>query len=252
MWEQNWGASRKNLKINFHNSIHKTMNENELKSLWQSANEKLERSLQVSQKNTDEIMRLKAQNVLGSMKPIKIFTLFVGIIWVLFGGTIVTNLFVYAYDKVSLFFLYSAAVQLLLTALAIGIYLYQLIMISNVNISDSVITAQKKLSYLKSSTLWSAKILFLQLPFWTTFYLSKEMIVSGNIAYILINGFFTLLFAYLAIWLFFNIKYENRNKKWFQWIFRGREWQPILQAMEWLNQIDNYQQQDEKTPAANS
>jgi hypothetical protein len=228
------------------------MNENELKSLWQSANEKLERSLQVSQKNTDEIMRLKAQNVLGSMKPIKIFTLFVGIIWVLFGGTIVTNLFVYAYDKVSLFFLYSAAVQLLLTALAIGIYLYQLIMISNVNISDSVITAQKKLSYLKSSTLWSAKILFLQLPFWTTFYLSKEMIVSGNIAYILINGFFTLLFAYLAIWLFFNIKYENRNKKWFQWIFRGREWQPILQAMEWLNQIDNYQQQDEKTPAANS
>jgi len=222
------------------------MNENELKSLWQSANEKLERSLQVSKKNTDEISRLKAQNILASMKPIKIFTLFVGIIWVLFGGIIVTNLFVYAYDKVSLFFVYSAAAQLLLTAVAIGIYLYQLIMISNVNISDSVIAAQKKLSNLKGSTLWSAKILFLQLPFWTTFYLSKEMIVSGNIAYILVNGFFTLLFVYLAIWLFINMKYENRNKKWFQWIFRGKEWQPILQAMEWLNQIENYQQQDEE------
>jgi hypothetical protein len=119
-------------------------------------------------------------------------------------------------------------------------------MISNVNISDSVITTQKKISYLKGSTIWSAKILFLQLPFWTTFYLSKEMIVSGNIAYILVNGFFTLLFVYLAIWLFFNIKYENRNKKWFQWIFRGKEWQPILQSMELLNQIDNYQQQDEE------
>lgn len=222
------------------------MNEKELKLLWQSSNEKLERSLQVNKKNIDEITKLKVQNVLGSMKPIKIFTLFVGIIWVLFGGIIVTNLFAYAYDKVSLFFLYSAAVQLLLTAIAIGINLYQLIMISNVNISDNVITAQKKLSYLKGSTLWSAKILFLQLPFWTTFYLSKEMIVSGNIAYILVNGFFTLLFVYLAIWLFFNIKYENRNKKWFQWIFRGKEWQPILQSMELLNQIDNYQQQDEE------
>ncbi len=222
------------------------MNENELKLLWQSSNEKLERSLQVNKINTDEITKLKAQNVLASMKPIKIFTLFVGIIWVLFGGIIVTNLFVYAYDKVSLFFLYSAAVQLLLTAVAIGIYLYQLIMIFNVNISDSVITTQKKLSYLKGSTLWSAKILFLQLPFWTTFYLSKEMIVSGNIAYILVNGIFTLLFVYMAIWLFFNIKYENRNKKWFQWIFRGKEWQPILQSMELLNQIDNYQQQDEE------
>jgi hypothetical protein len=222
------------------------MNENELKSLWQSANEKLERSLHVSKKNTDEISRLKAQNILASMKPIKIFTLFVGIIWVLFGGIIITNLFVYAYDKVSLFFVYSAAAQLLLTAVAIGIYLYQLIMISNVNISDSVIAAQKEISKLKCSTLWSAKILFLQLPFWTTFYLSKEMIISGNIVYILVNGFFTLLFAYSAIWLFMNIKYENRNKKWFQWIFRGKEWQPILQAMEWVKQIDDYQQQDEE------
>lgn len=222
------------------------MNENELKSLWQSANEKLERSLQVNKKNTDEISRLKAQNILASMKPIKIFTLFVGIIWVLFGGIIVTNLFVYAYDKVSLFFVYSAAAQLLLTAIAIGIYLYQLIMISNVNISDSVIAAQKEISKLKGSTLWSAKILFLQLPFWTTFYLSKEMIVSGNIVYILVNGFLTLLFAYSAIWLFMNIKYENRNKKWFQWIFGGKEWQPILQAMEWIKQIDDYQQQNEE------
>jgi hypothetical protein len=222
------------------------MNENELKLLWQSSNEKLERCLQVNKKNTDEITKLKAQNVLASMKPIKIFTLFVGIIWVFFGGIIVTNLFVYAYNKVSLFFLYSAAAQLLLTAVAIGIYLYQLIMISNVNITDSVVTAQKKLSYLKGSTLWSAKILFLQLPFWTTFYLSKEMIVSGNIAYILVNSFFTLLFVYSAIWLFTNIKYSNRDKKWFQWIFRGKEWQPILQSMELLNQIDNYQQQDEE------
>lgn len=222
------------------------MNENELKSLWQSFNEKSERNLRVNKENTDEITKLKTQNLLASMKPIKIFTLFVGIIWVLFGGIIVTNFFVYAYDKVSLFFLYSAAVQLILTAVAIGIYLYQLIMISNVNISDSVISAQKKLSYLKVSTLWSAKILFLQLPFWTTFYLSKEMIVSGNIAYILVNGFFTLIFVYLATWLFFNIKYENRNKKWFQWIFRGKEWQPILESMELLNHIDNYQQQDEE------
>jgi hypothetical protein len=222
------------------------MNENELKLLWQSSNEKLEHCLQVNKKNADEITKLKAQNVLASMKPIKIFTLFVGIIWVVSGGIIVTNLFVYAYHKVSLFFLYSAAVQLLLTAVAIGIYLYQLIMISNINIFDSVITTQKKLSYLQSSTLWSAKILFLQLPFWTTFYLSKEMIVSGNIAYILVNGFFILLFVYSAIWLFTNIKYSNRDKKWFQWIFRGKEWQPILQSMELLNQIDNYQQQDEE------
>ena len=220
------------------------MNEDNIKTLWQSANGKLESGMQLSKISTDEITRLKVKSALGSMKPMKIFTLFVGIIWVLCGGIIVASLFVYAYDKASLFFLYSAAVQILLTASAIGIYVYQLIMISKVNVSDSVIAAQRRLSYLKSSTIWSAKILFLQLPAWTTFYLSEEMIVGGNVTYILINGFFTSLFLYAAIWLFVNIKYENRNKRWFQWIFRGKEWQPILQAMEWLDQIEGYQHQD--------
>ena len=223
------------------------MEHTEVLNLWKMYDDKVEQALSLNKKNTQEILRIKTKSVLSEMKPIKIFTLFVGIIWVLFGGIIVTNLFVYAYDKVSLFFLYSAAAQLLLTAVAIGIYIYQLIMISNVNISESVVTAQKKLSYLKGSTLWSAKILLLQLPFWTTFYLSKEMIVSGNIAYILVNGFFTLLFTYWAVWLFANIKYSNRDKKWFKMIFEGKEWTPIINSIEFYKEIEQYEKsQDSK------
>ena len=71
------------------------------------------------------------------------------------------------------------------------------------------------------------------------------MFVAENWMLWIMQGMVTLSFALVALWLFFNIKYENRNKKWFQWIFRGKEWQPILQSMELLNQIDNYQEQDE-------
>ena len=102
------------------------MEHTEVLNLWKIYDDKVEQALSLNKKNTQEILRIKTKSVLSEMKPIKIFTLFVGIIWVLFGGTVVTNLFVYAYDKVSLFFLYSAAAQLLLTAVAIGIYLYQL------------------------------------------------------------------------------------------------------------------------------
>lgn len=223
------------------------MEHTEVLNLWKMYDDKVEQALSLNKKNTQEILRIKTKSGLSEMKPIKIFTLFVGIIWVLFGGIIVTNLFVYAYDKVSLFFLYSAAAQLLLTTVAIGIYFYQLIMISNINISDSVISAQKKLSYLKGSTLWSAKVLFLQLPFWTTFYLSKEMIIRGNIAYILVNGLFTLIFAYLAIWLFTNIRYSNRDKKWFKMLFEGKEWTPIINSIEFYKEIEQYEKnQDNK------
>jgi hypothetical protein len=50
----------------------------------------------------------------------------------------------------------------------------------------------------------------------------------------------TTSFTYLAIWLFFNIKYENRDKKWFRFIFNGNEWNPVIKSMELLSQINDY------------
>jgi hypothetical protein len=92
------------------------MNEKELKLLWQSTNEKLESSLKVNKINTEEITRLKSQNVLASMKPIKIMTLIVGIIWVIGLGSILGNLIANHLGETNLFFLLSATIQVLLTA----------------------------------------------------------------------------------------------------------------------------------------
>jgi hypothetical protein len=120
-----------------------------------------------------------------------------------------------------------------------------LALINSIDFSEPVLTIQEKISKLKISTLNVTRLLFLQLPLWTTFYWNAKMFVAENWMLWIMQGMVTLSFALVALWLFFNIKYENRNKKWFQWIFRGKEWQPILQSMELLNQIDNYQEQDE-------
>lgn len=218
------------------------MNENELKLLWQSANEKLEDYLRINKNNTDEITRLKAQNVLVSMKPTKIFTLILGIIWVIGLGSILSNLIVSHLVEVSLFFFFSATIQLLLTAFAIGVYVYQLDLINKIDFSEPVLTIQEKVSNLKISTLNVTRLLFLQLPVWTTFYWNEKMFVTENWLLWILQVIFTSSFTFIALWLFFNIKYENRNKKWFKLIFRGKEWQPILQSMELLNQIEQYQE----------
>jgi len=145
------------------------MNENELKLLWQSANEKLESSLQVNKKNTDEITRLKAKNVLASMKPVKVMTLIVGFVWVIGLGSILGNLIANHLGEASLFFLLSATIQVLLTAIAIVVYVYQLALINSIDFSEPVLTIQEKISKLKISTLNVTRLLFLQLPIWTTF-----------------------------------------------------------------------------------
>lgn len=225
------------------------MEDSKLIDLWNSFDDKFNESYLLIQKNMQDISQMKVKSLLSSMKPIKIFTVLAGIIWVGIVGTMVVTLFAFAYSKVSLFFLYSAAIQVLLTAVAIIVYLYQLILIYQVDITGPVIKTQETLARLKTSTLWVTRILCLQLPLWTTFYLSEKMFVTGNIVFLIIQMAVTMAFAYLAIWLFLNITYENRHKKWFKLIFEGREWTPLLKSMELLEQINDYKSSNKNEPA---
>ena len=219
------------------------MDQSEIINLWKAYDRKLEASLMLNKSNAIEITRLKTKSLLSSMTPLKIFTIIVGMLWVGIGGTIVVNLFVHAYASVSPFFLYSAAFQLLLTAIGIGIYLYQLVLIHQMDITDTLIKTQKRLTHLKSSTLWVARILFLQLPVWTTFYWSMDLIKSGHLPYIFLNSVVTLLAIAVSLWLFINIRYENREKKWFKLIFEGKEWTPVIKAIELHKEIEAFERE---------
>ena len=219
------------------------MDQSEIINLWKAYDRKLEASLMLNKSNAIEITRLKTKSLLSSMTPLKLFTIVVGMLWVFVGATLISNLFVHAYASVSPFFLYSAAFQLLLTAIGIGIYLYQLVLIHQMDITDTLIKTQKRLTQLKSSTLWVARILFLQLPAWTTFYWSMDLIKSGHLPYIFLNSVVTLLAIAVSLWLFINIRYENREKKWFKLIFEGKEWTPVIKAIELHKEIEAFERE---------
>jgi hypothetical protein len=216
------------------------MNELALKELWKTANEKLEENFTINRKNTEDITRLKVQNFVSSIKPIKIFAILVGILWVGILGTVVVNLFIFSFSKISPLFLFSLSMQVVLTAIALIIYIYQLITIYQVDITDPILKTQEKIASLKTTTLWAAKLMFLQLPVWTTFWWNETMFMDWNFLQWSILLLYTGSFTFLSLWLFFNIKYENRDKKWFKFIFNGKEWTPLMKSMELLEQIDEY------------
>ena len=54
----------------------------------------------------------------------------------------------------------------------------------------------------------------------------------------------TLIFTVGAVWLFRNIRYTNRHKRWFQLLFKGSEWTPVLKSMDLLSQIETYKSVD--------
>ena len=216
------------------------MDDTKLLELWKSTDKKLEESLRLNRQNAEDITKIKVHSFLASMKPLKLFTLLVGILWVGFVDLLIINSFPYA----SPFFLVSAGIQVLLTKLAIGIYFYQLILIYQVDVGEPVIDTQENLARLKSSTLWVTRLLILQLPVWTTFYINAEMIKNGGVVFFLVQVPVSLTFFFIAIWLFMNIKYKNRDKKWFRLIFSGREWDPVIQSMALLDQIREYRQSE--------
>jgi hypothetical protein len=218
------------------------MNELELKKLWQTTNNKLEESIVINKKNTDDITQVKVHSIIGSMKPIKVFALFVGILWVGIGGIALSSIYLNSFPEANKFFLFSASIQVSLTAIALYVYLYQLITIYQIDITDPILRTQEKLSNLKMSTLWVTRILILQLPVWTTFWWNESMLTDWGILQWIMTLFFTISFTAIAVWLFFNIKYENRNKKWFQLIFSGKEWTPLMESMELLEQVKEYKE----------
>lgn len=215
------------------------MEESAILSIWKSYSQQLEKSLELNRNNAIAITQLKVNSLLSSMKPIKIFTIGAGLLWVVFVDTIILHVF----HSANPFFLVSAIVQVLLTKLAIGIYLYQLSLIAQVDPSGPVLATQDKLARLKITTLWVPRLLFLQLPLWTVFYWNESMLTNGNMVLYLLQAVVTGLFIFIAGWLFVNIKYQNRHKKWFGRLFNGREWTPLMKSMSLLQELSEYKQE---------
>ncbi|MGN7818986.1 hypothetical protein ACTJJB_02585 [Chitinophaga sp. 22536] len=214
------------------------MQDTDIIHLWKSYEKQLDENLFLNKKNAAEITGIKIHSSIAAMRPIKYFALLAGILWVAFIDTLLVGMF----NTASPFFLVSMGVQSLLTTVAIGIYLYQLILIETIDISGPVLDTQEKLSGLKSSTLWCARLLWLQLPVWTTFYLHAAMFIRENAWLLVIQGIVTAGFTIVAIWLFMNIRFENKNRKWFRWLFEGKEWTPVLRSLDMLEEIKAFRE----------
>lgn len=215
------------------------MNDTDLKYLWQTGNDQIELSQTSDKTSLDSLTKRNVNHFLSSMKPIKIFTLLLGILWVFGIGYVLIKLTLNAYEQVSPYFLYSAYFQVMLTAMAIILYIFQLITLYSIDFDKPVIILQKKLINLKISTLNITRILMLQLPFWTTFYWNESMFKNGTLPLFILQGAVTISFTYLSLWLFFHLKFENADKWWFKLLLQGKEWEPLITSINILNEMED-------------
>lgn len=219
------------------------MNESELKDLLESYNQKVEEARLLNLQSWvlnlqcfETLQFQKAKSRLKSLMTFKIVMVFLGVLWIMFLG----YLLYHSLEWSKIFFVISVGAIIVFNMVAIIVYIQHTVLIRRVNNSENVMDTQKKIARMQMSTLRITRILFLQAPFYCTFWWSMSMISEAPLSFWLISFPICLLFAFASLWLYRNISLKNANKKWFKILFNSSEWTNLIEAESYLNEIENY------------
>ena len=217
------------------------MDDIQLRNLWKDCNEKLEdatilnvKSLALNFESFAMLRHNKAKAKIKSLLLSKILSIIFGITFVWF----VTEIFLTFYRN--LYFAVSAGCIIVLTVITILDYIRQIFIIADMNFDDTIVQTQQKLVFLQTSIIRSVRVSFLQLPFYTTFYITQEMIQSGGAAFWIFMSIFTGSFIAIALCFYKNISYKNINRKWVRTLLDGSGGKSVIKAMEFMNEIEEF------------
>lgn len=204
-------------------------------NLWKAQEEKLDRSMKLNLFMLDSIQKQKAQSKLNSLAKFKLVAVILGILW-----SLILGMLIYGNQLQNMYFTVSALMIMLITILAVALYIKHIVLIKELDYSQSITETQKKLSKLQAST-FNSRFIWLQTPFYTTWFWSTGMIEGNRIAFWLIAVPITLLFTLLTIWLYRNLTPANMHKKWVKALIKNDpEHISVMQAQNFLKEIEDF------------
>lgn len=216
------------------------MKDKELLKMWKTQNDKIEQSLSINRKLLMETINQKAQTSLKSLIRLKTFGIVSFVLYLIVLGYVLFDAF-YNYANVSNYFIVSITAIFLINLRGLIDYIKHLVWANNIHYNGSITEIQQKLSTLQLSIVHHTKIMVLQLPFWTTFYLSEHWFPSKiGIPYIIFQVLLTGGLTYLAYWLYSNQKVENLDKKWYQTLIAGSGGKSVRRALAFYQEIETF------------
>lgn len=190
-----------------------------------------------------EAINQKAQTSLGSLKRIKIIGIIAFVVYLIILG----NLLYYAisnYTSAANYFIGSMLAITLINLKGFSDYIRHLVWANSINYDGNIIATQQQLSRLQLSIIKHTKVMVLQFPFWTTFYLSNRWFPQDvGLAYIIFQVVLTGAFTYLAYWLYKNQTLENLDKKWYQRLIAGSGGKSVMEAIDFYKEIETFRQE---------
>lgn len=218
------------------------MEDTTLKDLWNEYGNKIEESRVLNMQSWalnlqcfEMIQSQKVRSKLRTLTVAKIAGLIAGIVWVWFLGMLA-----YYNNFKNPFFTVSVGIIFLFNIVAIINYIRHLVMIAQINYSESITGTQQKLATLQSSIISNNRFLLLQFPFHTTWFYNMQWITGSPLSFWLISFPITLLFTFIGIWLYINYAKKNLHKPWVRSLMNGSGFGSVTKAMDFMDEINEY------------
>jgi len=216
------------------------MENTEFIAIWKGQHAKIEKTLAINELLLKEVIHNKAKSSLQSLIKLKT----AGIIAFIFYILILGNALVFAFSNYTPawnYFIVSLSAITLVNIKGFADYIKHLVWTNNINYNGSVMEIQQQLSRLHLSIISHAKTMCLQIPFYTTFYLSNRWFPHEvGFGYLIFQVLITGSFIYLSYWLYKNHKAENLEKKWFRNLIGGSGGKSVMKAMEFYKELEAF------------
>lgn len=224
------------------------MEEQDIKNIWKSydarlqeANDQNQRAWTLNLRIFEEMQSGKAESALGKLKVMKRGGIIFGAIYLIFLGFILAFA-IRHYSSEWNYFIVSMGAIFIINVIGLSDYVRHLVMLSKINYSGSVTKVQQKLTSLQMSILRHSRVMSLQIPFWTTFYLTDKWFPQTvGWGYIIFQILMTGSFVYITYWLYTRQTMENMEKsKLIQKLIAGSGGKSVMKAMEFYREIEEF------------
>jgi len=202
--------------------------------IWKAQENKLNRSLQLNLFLVNELQQGKAKSKLNRLANFKIFAVILGLVWTAFLGLVTYG----GFFTGNPFFYVSTGIIFLFNVAALVVYIREILILRSIDYADPVVKTQAILARLKLSNFNIVRVLLLQIPFYSTFFWTTDLLLN-DLTFQLVALPVTFLLVLLSGWLYRNIRPENMHKKWLKaFMSAGPEHSSLVEAGDFLAELE--------------
>lgn len=218
------------------------MEETNFVLLWKEHYQKIDQSLIINKRLLTETIQMKAHNALQSLTRLKQRGIVALVIYLVLLALVlyysITN-----YSSALNYFIISMSVIFVINIKALYDYIKHIVWVNKINYNGSITDTQQQLIKLQLSIYQHSRIMVLQLPFWTTFFLSDKWFPHAvGWQYYIFQSLLTGSFTYGAYWLYKNQTAYNANKKWFKFLIAGSGGASVSKALVFYQELEKFKQ----------